>query len=55
MATKRKQNTAAFKAQLALVALNGDKAINELASKPLPHKRSMAAPPIEDREPGEDG
>lgn len=32
MATKRKQYTAAFKAQVALAALKGDKTINELAS-----------------------
>jgi transposase-like protein len=31
MATKRKQYTAAFKAQVALAALKGDKTINELA------------------------
>lgn len=33
MATKRKQYTAAFKAQVALAALKGDKTINELASQ----------------------
>jgi len=32
MATKRKQYTAVFKAQVALAALKGDKTINELAS-----------------------
>jgi transposase-like protein len=32
MATKRKQYTAAFKAQVALAALKGDNTINELAS-----------------------
>jgi transposase-like protein len=32
MATKRKQYTASFKAQVALAALKGDKTINELAS-----------------------
>jgi transposase-like protein len=31
MATKRKQYTVAFKAQVALAALKGDKTINELA------------------------
>ena len=33
MATKRKQYTAVFKAQVALAALKGDKTINELASQ----------------------
>ena len=33
MATKRKQYTAAFKAQVALAALKGDKTVNELASQ----------------------
>ena len=33
MAGKRKQNTAAFKAQVALAALKGDKTVNELASQ----------------------
>lgn len=33
MATKRKQYTAAFKAQVALAAIKGDKTINELASQ----------------------
>jgi transposase-like protein len=33
MATKRKQYTAAFKAQVALAALKGDKTINELAGQ----------------------
>ena len=33
MATKRKQYTAAFKAQVALAALKGDKTVNELASR----------------------
>ena len=33
MAGKRKQHTAAFKAQLALAALRGDKTVNELASQ----------------------
>jgi putative transposase len=32
MAGKRKQYTAAFKAQVALAALKGDKTVNELAS-----------------------
>ena len=32
MASKRKQHTAAFKAQVALAALKGDKTVNELAS-----------------------
>jgi transposase-like protein len=31
MAGKRKQHTAAFKAQVALAALQGDKTVNELA------------------------
>ena len=33
MAGKRKQHTAAFKAQLALAALKGDRTVNELASQ----------------------
>src|SRR5216110_2691562 len=33
MAGKRKQHTAAFKAQVALAALKGDKTVNELASQ----------------------
>jgi transposase len=33
MAVKRKQHTAAFKAQVALAALKGDRTINELASQ----------------------
>ena len=33
MATKRRQYTAAFKAQVALAALKGDKTINELAGQ----------------------
>ena len=33
MAGKRKKHTAAFKAQVALAALKGDKTINELASQ----------------------
>lgn len=33
MAGKRKQHTAAFKAQIALAALKGDRTINELASQ----------------------
>lgn len=33
MAGKRKQHTAAFKAQIALSALKGDRTINELASQ----------------------
>jgi putative transposase len=33
MAGKRKQYTAAFKAQVALAALKGDKTVNELASR----------------------
>jgi transposase-like protein len=32
MATKRKQHTAAFKAQVALAALKGDRTVNELAA-----------------------
>ena len=33
MAGKRKQHTAAFKAQVALAAHKGDKTVNELASR----------------------
>jgi transposase len=33
MAGKRKQHSAAFKAQVALAAVKGDKTINELASQ----------------------
>src|SRR5690349_21057430 len=33
MASKRKQYPAAFKAQVALAALKGDKTVNELASQ----------------------
>ncbi len=33
MAGKRKQHTAAFKAQVALAALQGDKTVNELAGQ----------------------
>ena len=33
MATKRKQYTAVFKAQVALAALKGDKTVGELASQ----------------------
>src|SRR5947209_16911406 len=33
MAGKRKQHTAAFKAQVALAALKADKTVNELASQ----------------------
>ena len=33
MAGKRKQHTAAFKAQVALAAYKGDKTVNELASQ----------------------
>ena len=33
MAGKRKRHTAAFKAQVALVAVKGDKTVNELASQ----------------------
>src|SRR3954452_24876245 len=33
MAGKRKQHTAAFKAQVALAAVKGDKTVNELASR----------------------
>ena len=32
MAVQRKQHTAAFKAQVALAALKGDRTVNELAS-----------------------
>jgi putative transposase len=33
MAAKRKRHTAAFKAQVALAVLRGDKTVNELASQ----------------------
>ena len=33
MAGKRKQHTAAFKAQVALAAVQGDQTVNELASR----------------------
>jgi transposase-like protein len=33
MAGKRKQHTAAFKAQVSLAAVRGDKTVNELASQ----------------------
>jgi len=33
MVGKRKQHTAAFKAQIALAALKGDRTVNELASQ----------------------
>jgi len=33
MAGKRKQHTAAFKAQVALAAVKGDRTVNELASQ----------------------
>ena len=33
MAGKRKQHTAAFKAQVALAALKGDRTVNELAGR----------------------
>ena len=33
MAGKRKQHTAAFKAQVALAALKGDRTVNELAAR----------------------
>jgi hypothetical protein len=35
MAGKRKQDAAAFKAQVALAALQGDKTVNELAGRSL--------------------
>jgi transposase len=37
MARKRKSHTAAFKAQVALAAVKGDKTVNELASLPGVH------------------
>src|SRR5438132_14420545 len=37
MAGKRKTHTAAFKAQVALAALKGDKTVNELASQHAVH------------------
>jgi len=37
MAGKRKSHSAAFKAQVALAALKGDKTINELASQFVVH------------------
>ena len=37
MAGKRKQHTAAFKAQVALAAVQGDKTISELASQYAVH------------------
>jgi transposase-like protein len=33
MAAKRKQHTAAFKAQVALAAVRGDRTVNELAAR----------------------
>ena len=33
MTVKRKQHTAAFKAQVALAAVKGDRTVNELASQ----------------------
>ena len=35
MAGKRKVHTAAFKAQVALAALKGDRTVNELTGRPL--------------------
>jgi transposase-like protein len=37
MAGKRKQHTAAFKAQVALAALKGDRTVNELAGQYAVH------------------
>jgi transposase-like protein len=37
MAGKRKSHSAAFKAQVALAALKGDKTVNELASQHAVH------------------
>jgi transposase len=37
MARKRKMHSAAFKAQVALAALKGDKTVNELASQHAVH------------------
>lgn len=43
MAAKRKTHTAAFKAQLALAALKGDKTVNQLASQHGVHPTQIHA------------
>lgn len=43
MAGKRKRHTAAFKAQVALAALKGDRTVNELASQHQVHPTMIHA------------